>query len=93
MHLHDIVGVEEPCQNRGMENFLKFLNRKGNDHSFIVSILSYTGDFIILLPHSPAGKRGRINYQFGFGYYKLLSTCLFLLKNESANGKVLYFSV
>lgn len=77
-----------------MENFLRFLNRKGNDHSFTVSILSYTGDFITLHQHSPENKGRKVVISLALDIYELQSaSCLFLLLNESANGKVLYFSL
>lgn len=86
-------GVEERC-HQGMENFLRFLNRKGNDHSFTVSILSYTGEFIILHQHFPENKGRKLVISLTLDIYELQSTtCLFLLKNESVNGKVLYFSL
>lgn len=52
--VHNDIVMEEQHQ-QGTENFLRFLNRKGNDHSFIITILSYTGDFIILY-HSPTNE-------------------------------------
>lgn len=54
-HMYNDIMMEEQHQ-QGTENFLRFLNRKGNDHSFIMTILSYTGDFIILCHHSPTNE-------------------------------------
>ena len=93
MHLQQHCGMEEQCL-QGMENFLRFLNRKGNDHRLTVSMLNYTEDFIVLYHHASTNKRGKLVISLHFNIYELQSApCLFLLKNESSNGKVLCFSL
>ena len=83
--------MEEQCHQE-MENFLRFLNRKGNDHRFTVSMLNYTEDFIILHHHASTNKRRKLVISLDLNIYDLQSApCLFLLKNESSNGKVLCF--
>lgn len=93
MHLQQHCGMEEQCL-QGMENFLRFLNRKGNDHRLTVSMVNYAEDFIILHHHASANKRGKLVISLDLNIYESQSApCLFLLKNGSSSGKVLCFSL
>ena len=78
MHLQQHCGMEEQCL-QGMENFLRFLNRKGNDHRLTVSMLNYTEDFIVLYHHASTNKRGKLVISLHLNIYELQSApCLFL---------------